>query len=166
MDRRQVTFGLVLTLPLLGFQPKLSGGPVSYFEDHCARCHGDHGSNYDPQALKKLTEAQLRKYVRDMSMGPGNGPLEGLDLEAQVAYHRALIRKQPFVAVVSLEGGKVKGEAWGVKSLYARPGGSMKLTSDVFEIQAARGAVLAASPNGEALVRIGKDLFNQQKPLK
>jgi hypothetical protein len=93
------------TAPLL---PKV--GPVSYFDDHCARCHGPQGSFYGDDFGKNLNEEALRKVVYDMCRHQGDAPLDGVDLDAQIAYHRSMIAKEPFVAVTKCEGGQLSGE--------------------------------------------------------
>lgn len=93
-----------------GSQP-LHFGPISYFEQNCANCHGSLGSNYGDTFGVGRTDAQLFKSVEEMCEGPGNAPLKGEELEAEVAFHRALARKQPFVSWTSAENSNLSGEA-------------------------------------------------------
>ena len=146
---------------------KLTVGPVSYFEAHCSRCHGPNGSFYDLQQLSKLSDAKLRKFVVDMAMGAGNAPLRGSDIDAQVAYHRAMIRNKPFLAVTSISGGFVKGEAYGADKIFVlRSGASASVGQDSkFQLRAKVGAKLAASAIGKSEIEVGKQAFNQRNPL-
>ena len=149
-------------------QPRLTTGPVSYFATHCARCHGPNGSYYDSQSLGKLTDARLRQFVKDMSEGAGNAPIKGADLDAQVAYHRAMIRNKPFVAIVNFAGGSIKGEAFGTPAVWAGLG-SKRVKATVkedgsFRIPASPGTKLYATEKGPAELQVGKDLFNQRTP--
>lgn len=89
----------------------LKSGPVTYFEDRCARCHGPNGSFYGDDFGKKLTDDDLRKVVRDMCKFQGDSPLAGRELDAQVAYHRALIVKEPFIVITAIGSLQIKGEA-------------------------------------------------------
>lgn len=84
--------------------------PLGYFADHCQRCHGEAGANYSPEMGKGKTDAWLTQEVTEMAEGPGQGPLQGESLAAQVAFHRSLIRKEPFVYVAKLAGGSIAGE--------------------------------------------------------
>lgn len=89
--------------------------PLSYFASNCARCHGPNGSFYGATFGQKLTDQQLRDVVKAMADGPGNAPLSDADLAIEVAYHRSLIDKQPFIALTHSErqnaGLVLKGEA-------------------------------------------------------
>jgi hypothetical protein len=85
--------------------------PISYFEDRCARCHGPQGSFYGDAFGKNLTEEALRKVVYDMCRNQGEMKLEGVDLDAQIAYHRSMISKEPFLVVTHREKGQLAGEA-------------------------------------------------------
>jgi hypothetical protein len=76
-----------------------SFSPISYFEQNCARCHGDFGSAYGPTFGHGLSDEQLTKVCDDMAAGPGNAPLNADELKALVDYHKAMIAKQPFVVV-------------------------------------------------------------------
>lgn len=89
----------------------LENGPVSYFENNCARCHGSMGSSYGNGFGKGLSADALRKKVSEMAKGPGQAPISGIDLDAEVAFHQALISHQPFVAVTSIDDSMIKGEA-------------------------------------------------------
>jgi hypothetical protein len=88
----------------------LERGPFDYFAEHCARCHGLYGRNYGPSFGANLDLAHLRQMVRMMAEGPGAAPLSGAPFEAQVAWHEALAKKQPFIALLTLEP-LVTGEA-------------------------------------------------------
>jgi hypothetical protein len=73
--------------------------PLAYFSSNCARCHGAYGSFYGAEFGRNLTEAKLRQVVHDMAAGPGNAPLDEAQLDVQIAYHRSLIDKKPFIVV-------------------------------------------------------------------
>lgn len=87
----------------------LSAPPIRYFEDHCARCHGSFGSFFGEEFGKELSDEKLQEAVKRMAEGPAGAPLQGESLSAQVAFHRALIRKEPFVAWT----GRSVTELWG-----------------------------------------------------
>lgn len=90
--------------------------PIATFEASCARCHGPEGSFYG-EAFADLSPRELRHVVEDMMRGPAGLAPTDADLDAMVAYHRALRAKQPFVAVInarSWRGGEdavLQGEA-------------------------------------------------------
>lgn len=85
-------------------------GPISYFDDHCAKCHGPQGSFYGDDFGKNLKEGALHKVVDDMCRHQGEAPLDGADLEAEVAYHRAMIAKEPFLAITKITSMQISGE--------------------------------------------------------
>ena len=89
----------------------LTVGPISYFEDHCARCHGSYGSGYLPESMKRHDTSSLKKLIREMAAGPAQTPLDGADLDAQVAYHQSLLAKSPFIAITENTDDHISGEA-------------------------------------------------------
>lgn len=97
------------TVLVLGAQPK-TDPPLGYFASHCQRCHGENGVQYDPNLGKGKTDAWLVQEIKEMAEGPGQSPLDGEALKAQSAFHRALVRKEPFVFVAKLGGGAISGE--------------------------------------------------------
>lgn len=94
----------------------LSVLPIRYFEDHCARCHGSFGSFYGEEFGKELSDEKLQEAVKMMAEGPAGAPIQGESLSAQVAFHRALIRKEPFVAWT----GRSATELWGEVTEHAK----------------------------------------------
>ena len=88
----------------------LEMGPFTYFDQNCARCHGPMGSFYGENFGANLTDEQLRRVVKEMADGPGNAPIDGLALEAQIGFHRALVKKEPFIVVLEKHGSDLSGE--------------------------------------------------------
>lgn len=84
--------------------------PIAYFETHCARCHGSYGKAYGEDFGRNLDERALFRFVKEMTEGPADEPLEGAELESLVAYHRSLIDGRPFVFISRRGGDEVKGE--------------------------------------------------------
>lgn len=89
----------------------LRQGAIAYYDDSCARCHGQDGSAYSPKLGDKYSLDQLRKKIDDMANGPGQSALDDEGLAAQVAYHQAIIAKTPFIDWTGLEGSTMTGEA-------------------------------------------------------
>lgn len=87
-------------------QPGTGFGPISYFQDNCARCHGPYGSFYGGQFGNNLPPGGLRPMVKLMTEGPGGAPLDGRELDLLVAWHQSLINKTPFVILVDTDGGQ------------------------------------------------------------
>ncbi|MEN6308919.1 MAG: cytochrome c [Anaerohalosphaeraceae bacterium] len=85
----------VLMIPVL----HITLGPVSTFEQSCARCHGPQGSFYG-ETFAKLSDTQLREFVMEMMEGPaGLHPTEE-DIAAMTAYPRALSAGKPYLIVM------------------------------------------------------------------
>ena len=79
-----------------------SFAPMAYFDQKCARCHGPQGSFYGKDFGRDLDDAKLHATVNMMASGPAQAPISAPQLEIEVAYHRALIAKQPFVVVTDV----------------------------------------------------------------
>ncbi len=94
---------------------KTAFAAMDYYGNHCGRCHGIEGANYDTQSLKKRDAISLRTVTDEMAKGPGQAPLEAEQLDAVTAWHQAFIAGKPFVSVTEIqrEGSKIqlKGEA-------------------------------------------------------
>jgi hypothetical protein len=97
--------------------------PLSYFAKRCARCHGPNGSNFGKEFGKGITDAQLVRVVREMTEGPGGEPLRGADLDALVAWHRALIRREPFLVLLHRGNETWSGECTPGAKVVALDGG-------------------------------------------
>lgn len=82
----------------------LGARPVAYFERACAGCHGEEGSLYAAGFGERLTDEALADKVRTMASGPAQAPIEGRELDAQVAYHRSMIAGEPFLVFVGARG--------------------------------------------------------------
>ena len=103
--------------------PKITGfAPLDYFQNQCARCHGDYGAAYGDKFAKNITYEQLQKFVRDMAEGPAQAPLNDPDLALETDFHRALRDKQPFAVAVAWKDGVLSGEAL--------PGSKLRLEHD------------------------------------
>ena len=96
-------------------EPKTAFAALDYYGNHCARCHGIEGANYDTQSLKKRDDASLHQVIKEMAAGPGQAPLEEEQAKVETAWHRALIENQPFVSVTEIVRAddqiQIKGEA-------------------------------------------------------
>ncbi len=91
----------------------LDFAPLSYYDQKCARCHGDNGANYG-DLLQNKTDAQLHDGIDAMAHGPGQAPLDEPQLQVLTAWHRALVEGKPFVHLMKVEHGDktlLSGEA-------------------------------------------------------
>ncbi len=70
---------------------------ISYYNDHCARCHGPDGVNYDLKHLAQSSDEKLSQVIELMAENQGQAPLEARQIAAQMAYHRSFMDGQPFV---------------------------------------------------------------------
>lgn len=90
-------------------QPPLATGPISYFERHCARCHGPYGELY-PRPFAAHTDEELARIVREMVTGPAQSSLPERELEALTDYHRSMAAAAPFIAITARVGSHIAGE--------------------------------------------------------
>jgi hypothetical protein len=109
-----LAFGLLLCSLFVSGKPisstrPVQTAPIQYFETNCSRCHGSYGRFFGDEFGKDLSDKQLRETITDMAAGPAKAPLQGEALDAQVAFHRALIRKEPFLVWT----GASKTALWG-----------------------------------------------------
>lgn len=85
------------------FMEPVNAKTMLYYEAHCASCHGPQGAFYEPDWGDRTTEESLREMTLLMTIDPGRNPLEdgSPEFEALVAYHRAMIKRQPFGSLIS-----------------------------------------------------------------
>ena len=105
--------GFALAGPTPKIVKPLSPGPIEYFENQCARCHGTRGSNFVVASLKRRSPASLKAEIQSMASGPGQSPISGRDLDAQVALHRSIIKGTPFLSFTKSANGVLSGEVVG-----------------------------------------------------
>jgi hypothetical protein len=101
-------------------EPLVQIGPISFFQQSCARCHGAYGMMLDNVSLHNRSDDDLARIVRDMVRGPSQTSLDGRSTAALVAYQRSLGDTRPFLAVTRLDGGTIEGEV--------TPGASVSVT--------------------------------------
>jgi len=89
----------------------VGSGPIAVYEKACVRCHGPNGSFYGPELGKGKTDAQLKQAIQDMADNQGQIELTPAQVEAQTAYHRAIIRQEPFLSVTRQTKTVLEGEA-------------------------------------------------------
>lgn len=104
--------GAQTPVPTPAAGPKLARfAPLEYFQNRCARCHGDYGAAYGEKFGKNITDEQLQKFVRDMAEGPAQEPLDDAGLALETDFHRALRDGVPFAVAVEWKDGVLSGEA-------------------------------------------------------
>lgn len=151
----------------------LNFGPISYFEQNCARCHGPLGSNFGAKFAANLDNERLFVVVNQMAKGPGNAPLADLALEAEVAFHRALAKKEPFISWAGTASGKLVGEVTPDSQLVFVAAGSetsATLEDERWTVPLVTGADLSqaklrATHNGKTTeLLLGENSFSHRKP--
>ncbi len=89
----------------------LKRGPLSYYSEHCRRCHGPFGGAYEENFTKGMSAQDLTDTIKSMAEGQGGSPLsDANELAAQVAFHYAIDLKKPFLSWTVLDGRTVSGE--------------------------------------------------------
>lgn len=137
--------------------------PLDYFQNQCARCHGDYGSAYGSEFGRNITDQQLRDFVRDMAEGPAQAPLGDADLAVETGFHRALRDGRPFAVVVAWKDGVLSGEAMPGSKITLELGGKaldVPLDGNAWKIAAPAGASWQA-----ARLRVQKDKKETVIPL-
>lgn len=83
---------------------------ITYFQDHCASCHGPYARFAGPQYSRSLSDTALVRKIEEMAAGPGRSPLDAAGLAAQTAYHRSLVQGTPYVSITARENDGLRGE--------------------------------------------------------
>ena len=138
--------------------------PIAYFQAHCANCHGDYGAFYGDGFAADLSDAKLQETVKAMCAGPGQAPLKGEELAAEIAYHRSLASGTPFVLVTQRGGGKVEGEVTDGATVTV---GGKPATVDgtTFRADAPPDSAVVASKGGKSTtLKAAGGAFSQAKP--
>ena len=86
-------------------------GAISLYDKACVRCHGPGGSFYGSELGKGKTAAQLRKMVWEMCIAQGGLTVSQREIDAMTAYHRSIMKSEPFVEVIAVTAKSITGEA-------------------------------------------------------
>ncbi len=132
-------------------------GPISYFEDHCARCHGSYGYLYAMPFVLDPASETFQEKVREMVVGPAQSSLTPGELDALVAYHRSMVDGRPFIAWTSADGSGWRGEVTPGSTVWVIDGGverGAEVTGHAWSAGGSDGAVLEArGPGGKTRIR-------------
>ncbi len=115
--------------------------PLAYFNQNCARCHGEFGSFYGDDMGKDRDDASLREVIDEMASGPGQAPLTPTELDAVTAWHRALRDKKPFVVIVKAE----KTDAGWQLSGEVSPDATLQINGEAVAVKDANWTFCAAT---------------------
>ena len=131
--------------------------PLAYFNQSCARCHGDYGSNYGDDFAKNLDDKALYQIVDEMADGPAQAPLSPADVETLTAWHRAKRDGKPFVVIVQTEktddGWRLSGEVSPGATLQIN-GENVEVKGSNWEHRVAAGAVKLCATKGDAVTEL------------
>ena len=105
-------------------------GPIAYYIDKCARCHGDVSAAYVGLEHPKRGKP-LERIIDDMAAGPSQSPLDAEGLKQQTALHEAMFGKTPFVWLDPTPGHRVTGEVLPGTTLTFEPTGGAAADVDV-----------------------------------
>jgi len=86
-------------------------GAISLYDKACVRCHGPGGSFYGSDLGKGKTDAQLRKMVWEMCIAQGGLTVSQREVDAMTAYHRSIMKHEPFVEITAVTPTGISGEA-------------------------------------------------------
>lgn len=133
-------------------------GPIAVYEQACVRCHGPNGSFYGPELGRGKSDAQLKKAIQDMADNQGQIELTPDEVEAQTAYHRAIIKKEPFIAITQQTKTELKGETMAKASIRVTVAGKpLSVTRKDFTWQVklmGDGPILVVAKLGKAETRL------------
>lgn len=161
------------TKPFVPPPAALVHGPIATYDAACARCHGPKGSFYGPDLGKGKTDTQLRQVIREMAEGPSQLPtLPSVELDAQTAYHRALIKGEPFLAVTFRGETRLEGEVTSGATVTVATGGktaAAKVEGSHWSIPltAKAPAPIVTARRGKAISTLdtAKAAFSHAEPL-
>lgn len=77
-----------------------SKSPFKIFKKSCSTCHGFEGSSYGKN-FAVMSNDSLKEVISMMMYGPGQLTPSQEDIEAMVAYNKAISRKKPFAIVMN-----------------------------------------------------------------
>ncbi len=151
----------------------LAHGPIATYDTACARCHGPNGSFYGPTLGKGKTDAQLRQVIKEMAEGPSQlPPLPAVELEAQTAYHRALIKGEPFVALTLRTKTRIEGEVTSGSTITVTQSGKTTAAkidgsrwSAPLAAKSAAPTIMARLGKTSTMLNIGTAAFSHGAPL-
>ena len=72
-----------------------SKSPIKTFKESCSRCHGNEGSAYGKN-FAVMNDDSLKEIISMMMYGPAQLTPSQEDIEAMVAYNKAISSKKPF----------------------------------------------------------------------
>ena len=134
-----------------------SFAPTAYFNQNCARCHGENGAYFSEDFAKDKDDAALRAVINEMANGPGNAPLAPAELDAVTSWHRALRDKKPFVAIVKAE---KTGDVWHLNGEVS-PGATLQINGETVKVDGTNwahdvsgNAVELRAQKGEAVTQL------------
>uniref|UniRef100_UPI00286AA467 hypothetical protein n=1 Tax=Armatimonas sp. TaxID=1872638 RepID=UPI00286AA467 len=134
----------------------------------CARCHGPNGSFYGPDLGKGKTDSQLYKAVQNMADNQGQIELAPVEVEAQTAYHRAIIKREPFLAITGRTKTELRGEMTPKASVTVMIGGKpQKVRTERFTWMAsltATGPIVVIAKLKNAETRLDPDKATHSHP--
>jgi hypothetical protein len=168
--RSSVALCLVLAAQPPAPKP-LARGPIALYDRACANCHGPNGSFYGPELGQGKTDAQLYKAVQDMADNQGQIELAPVEVEAITAYHRAIIKHEPFLAVTRRTKSELKGEVTKGSLVTVTVAGKPQKVTLVGTLWSAAleggGAVVITARRKNAQVQLDPDqaAHSQGKPL-
>ncbi len=149
---------------------RLTVGPITFFNESCARCHGSYGSNYG-EALRQPGDDELTRIIGEMIVGPAMSDLPQPDIRAQVAYHRSLIDGRPFVAVTGRDASSISGEitpgaAVDVVAAGRRVGATVTGHTWRAEIPGLSGALVIEARAGDAVTSVDPAIEPHSHPRR
>lgn len=131
--------------------------PTKYFNENCARCHGENGAFYGDDFGGNLDDKRLHQIVDEMAQGPGAAPLDEHDLTILTAWHRALRDKKPFVAIIKSE---KAGAQWQLSGEIS-PDATLTINGQAVEVKGTQwthcveaGAVKLRAQKGDAVTEL------------
>ena len=128
--------------------------PLAYFNESCARCHGDYGSNYGDDFAKNLDDKALHDIVGEMAAGPAQAPLSPADVEILTAWHRAKRDGKPFVIIVKTE----KTEAGWQLSGEVSPGATLQINGEAVEVEGSNWQHCVATGDAKLRAEVGDEV--------
>ena len=125
-----------------------TSGPVTYYINHCARCHGDPETAY-PDSKAHARNDELKRMIRSMATDTAMVEIDDAEVERQFALHNGIFDNKPYAWIDPTRKDVIAGET--VPGTTIRAGAvDAKIDNHQFTLPNS-DAPISATRNGETI---------------